>query len=161
MVFNKGNVYLQLCFYNYWGKKCISVSNVCNNHAAGVFLYIYIYIFRTACEACGSFQAGVESELQLLAYATATAPPDLSHICDQNSQQCQILNPLSWARDWTLILMDTSRACLCWAIRGTPRGSLLPFCLGEKKKKRAAESIICCDHSAECISVEKDACWKG
>ena len=44
---------------------------------------------------------GVESELQLLAYATATAMPDLSHTCDQHHSlwQCQILNLLSEARD--------------------------------------------------------------
>ena len=32
---------------------------------------------------------GVKSELQLLAYATATATPDLSHVCDlhYSSQQ--------------------------------------------------------------------------
>ena len=44
---------------------------------------------------------GVFSELQLLAYATATAMPDPSCICDLHcsSQQCWILNPLSGARD--------------------------------------------------------------
>ena len=51
----------------------------------------------------------VESKLQLPAYATAT--PDPSHICNlcHSSQQHQILNPVSEARDRTLILMDTSR----------------------------------------------------
>ena len=54
---------------------------------------------------------GVESELQLPAYATATATQDLSHICDlhHSSWQCQILNPLSQARDRTRILMDPSQ----------------------------------------------------
>ena len=49
--------------------------------------------------------------LQLLAYATAIAMQDLSHICDlyHSSGQCQILKPLSKARDRTCILMDTSR----------------------------------------------------
>ena len=46
---------------------------------------------------------GVKLELQLLAYATATATAtsDPSCICDQhcNSQQHQILKPLSRARD--------------------------------------------------------------
>ena len=39
---------------------------------------------------------GVESELQLPAYATATATSDPSHVCDlhHSSQQSQILNPL-------------------------------------------------------------------
>ena len=44
---------------------------------------------------------GVDSELQLPAYATATATMDLSHVCDlqHSSRQCQVLNPLSEARD--------------------------------------------------------------
>ena len=54
---------------------------------------------------------GVESEVQLLAYTTATATPDLSLVCDlyHSSWQCQILNPLSEARGRTCILMDTSQ----------------------------------------------------
>ena len=38
---------------------------------------------------------GVESELQLLAYATATATQDLSHVCNPRSSswQHQILHP--------------------------------------------------------------------
>ena len=53
---------------------------------------------------------GVESELQLPAYTTATAMQVLSHICKlhHGSRQCLILNPLGEARDWTRILMDTS-----------------------------------------------------
>ena len=58
-------------------------------------------------------QAGVKSELQLPAYTTvtATALPDLSHVCDlcHSSQQHQILYPLSKARDQTHVLMDTSQ----------------------------------------------------
>ena len=52
---------------------------------------------------------GVELEPQLLAYPTATAMPDLSHIYKLCStlQQCQILNPLSKARDQTCILRET------------------------------------------------------
>ena len=51
---------------------------------------------------------GIELELQLLAYTTATATQDLSHIFDlhHSSWQCWILNPLSQARDQTCILMD-------------------------------------------------------
>ena len=46
---------------------------------------------------------GVELELQLLAYATATATQDPNHVCDlhHSSQQHRILNPLSEARDRT------------------------------------------------------------
>ena len=54
---------------------------------------------------------GVKLGLQLLAYATAT--PDLSHVYDlcHSSQQHQILNPMSKARDQTCILMVTSQIC--------------------------------------------------
>ena len=53
---------------------------------------------------------GVELELWLSAYITATAMPYLSHGCDlhHSSQQCPILNPLNKARDLICILMDTS-----------------------------------------------------
>ena len=49
---------------------------------------------------------GAKLELQLLAYATATADP--SHICDLWSSlwQCQILNAESEARDRIRILME-------------------------------------------------------
>ena len=52
---------------------------------------------------------GIKSELQLQAHTTATAMPDLSHICDlcHGIQQCQIFNPLSEARGRTCILMDS------------------------------------------------------
>ena len=48
---------------------------------------------------------GVESELQLRAYTTATW--DLSRICDlYHVRECRILNPLSKARDRTCFFMD-------------------------------------------------------
>ena len=54
---------------------------------------------------------GVESELQLPAYATAMATQDLSLIFNlrHSSWQRQILNPLSKARDGTSVLMDASQ----------------------------------------------------
>ena len=53
---------------------------------------------------------GIASELQLPAYTTATATGNLSRVRDlhHSSWRCQILNPLSEARDQTCILMDTS-----------------------------------------------------
>ena len=64
---------------------------------------------------------GVKLELQLPAYATATTTPDPSCVCDlhYSSQQYQILDPLSEARDWTHVLMDTSRVCYHRASSGT------------------------------------------
>ena len=66
---------------------------------------------------------GVESELQLLAYATAIAMWNLSCVCDlhHSSWQCWILNPLSKARDRTHNLMVTSQICFHCAATGTPK----------------------------------------
>ena len=54
---------------------------------------------------------GVEPELQLLAYATATATPDPSHVRNlhHSSWQYLILNPLREFRDRTHVLMDTNQ----------------------------------------------------
>ena len=56
---------------------------------------------------------GVESQLQLPTYTTATAMQDPSHVCDlhPSSQQYWILNRLIKARDQTHVLMDTSQVC--------------------------------------------------
>ena len=64
---------------------------------------------------------GVQSELQLPAYATATAMLDLSCVCylHHSSQQCWIPDPLSEAKDRTFILMDTSQIYFHCATRGT------------------------------------------
>ena len=52
---------------------------------------------------------GVELELQLQDYTTATAMPDPSHTCHLHGSlgQRQSLNPLSEARDRTCILTET------------------------------------------------------
>ena len=54
---------------------------------------------------------GIESELQSLAYTTATATQDPSHICNLHhiSRQRWILNSLWEARDGTHDLVDTSQ----------------------------------------------------
>ena len=48
--------------------------------------------------------------------------PDPSHVFDlhHSSWQCQILNPLSEARDWTHNLKVPSQICFRWATTGTP-----------------------------------------
>ena len=68
------------------------------------------------------YRATPESELQLLAYATATTKPDLSHLCDLRLSSCQhqICNPLSKSRNLTSILVDTGWVCYHWATMGTP-----------------------------------------
>ena len=65
---------------------------------------------------------GVQLELQLLAYTTATATPGLSRVCDlhHSSQEPQILNPLSKARDQTCNLIVPSQIRFHYAMMGTP-----------------------------------------
>ena len=67
---------------------------------------------------------GVQSELLLPAYTTATATPDPSpsRICDlrHSSQQRRILNPLSKARDRTCTLMVPRQIRFRCATRRTP-----------------------------------------
>ena len=72
---------------------------------------------------------GVESELQLPVYTTATTTPDLSYVCNlyHSSQQHWILNPLNGPRDRTWVLIDTSQVHCCWATMGTPM-YLLFYC---------------------------------
>ena len=62
---------------------------------------------------------GVESEQQLLAYATATAIPDPSCVFNLHHSSRQP-NPLSKAKDQICIFMDTSRFLTLWATTGTP-----------------------------------------
>ena len=65
---------------------------------------------------------GVQLELQVPAYTAATATSDPSRICDlhHSSQQRQILNPLSKARDPTCNLMVPNWICFPCATTGTP-----------------------------------------
>ena len=67
---------------------------------------------------------GVESELQLLAYATTTAMQDLSLVFNLHHRSQATLDPLSRARDGTCILMDTSQVFSCTTM-GTPTVTVL------------------------------------
>ena len=83
----------------------------------------------------------VELKLQPLAYTTAIASRDPSCVCNphHSSQQCQILNPLSEARDRTCGLMDTSQVRFQCTTMGTPALYLFlsfhiqPSCVFESK----------------------------
>ena len=89
------------------------------------FLFVCFCLFRAAPAAYGVPRLGVQSELQLLAYTTAAAMWNLSRICDllHSSWQCQILNPLSKARDPTSKLMVPSWIHFCCTTIGTPRNT--------------------------------------
>ena len=95
---------------------------------------------------------GVKSELQLLAYTTATAMPDPSRIFDihHSSRQCQIPDPLNEARDRTCILMDPSWIRFHCATTGTPKKLLITLdankskqISGHKFKNRAHKYLRC------------------
>ena len=68
------------------------------------FLFCFLCLFRAVPAAYGISRLGVKLELQPPAYTTARAVPDLSRICNlhHSSQQRQILNPLSEAKDQTV-----------------------------------------------------------
>ena len=65
--------------------------------------------------------ARVESELQLLVVAVATATQDPSYVCDlhHSSWQCHIPYPLSQVRDRTRDLTVPSRIRFCCAMTGS------------------------------------------
>ena len=70
------------------------------------FLFSFFFFLGSNSQHREVPKLGIKLELQLPAYTIAAATPDLSCICDLDcsSRQCQILNPLSRARDWTHIL---------------------------------------------------------
>jgi len=91
------------------------------------FFFFFVF-FRAAPMAYGSCQArGQIRAAAASLYRSATW--DLNCVCDlhHNSQQCQILNPLSEARDWTHILMNTSQVHYCWAMTGTTVEKFFPL----------------------------------
>ena len=88
---------------------------------------IYFVFLRPHLQHMEITRLGVELGLQLQACTTATAILNLSHVCNlhHSARQRWILNPLSGARDWTGILMDTSQVRYSWAT--TPGNSLFYF----------------------------------
>ena len=84
----------------------------------------------------------VELELQLLAYAPATATLDLSCVCDlyHSSQQHWILNPWSEARDQTHDLRVPSRIRFCCTATGTPLAGIL-LDMGFERKECVKDDI--------------------
>ena len=70
-----------------------------------IYLFIYFCFLGSNPRHMEVPRLPVETELQLLAYTTATWDP--SRICDlhHSSRQCRIPDPLREARDWTCILM--------------------------------------------------------
>ena len=82
----------------------------CNN-CISTFFFILLGLHLKHMEVP---RLGVKSELQLLAYTTATGTLDLKCICELccSLWQCHILNPLSKARDGNCILKDAMSGSL-------------------------------------------------
>ena len=78
------------------------INSGCVGGLCFVLLLLSFCLFRATPTAYGGSQVRVLIGA-VAAYTTATATPDLSHICDlhHSSQQRQILNPLKEARDRT------------------------------------------------------------
>ena len=77
----------------------------------------FFFLFRT------TPRLGVESEVQLPAYATARAKRAPSHIffLYHSSQQHRILNPLNKTTDQTCNFMIPSQIRFCCTTMGTPK----------------------------------------
>ena len=86
--------------------------------SAGIFFIFFIFYFYfflgLHLQHVAVSSLGIKSEPQQRGIWPSMQP--IYH----SSQQCQILNSLSEARDQTHILMDTSWICYCWARMGTP-----------------------------------------
>ena len=92
----------------------------CVSHDPLVFYFIHLFIFLGLhLQHMEVPRLGVEWELQLLAYGTATVMPDPSHVCNLH-EDLAYDNSLSEARDQTCILMDISQVHYHRATVGTP-----------------------------------------
>jgi len=87
------------------------------------FFFVFLGLYSWPMEVP---RLGVKSDLQPLAFATATAAWHPSCVCNlhHSSQQRLTLKSLSKARDQTCIFMDASQIHFCWATTGTPLSDL-------------------------------------
>ena len=87
------------------------------NNTDGTFFFFLL--FKATPAAYGSQARG---QIRLPAYATATAMPDLSRVCDLHHRSCQrqIPNPLGKARDGNHVFIDTSWIHFHCTTTGTP-----------------------------------------
>ena len=119
----------QLLIYQHWVQipTVILINSItlrkliCLSVVVGFLLLFFFHFLGLHPQHMEVPRLGVESELQLQAYARATATPDPSQVCDphHSSQQRGILNPLSKAREQTHNLRVPSQIHFCWAMTGT------------------------------------------
>ena len=98
------------------------------NSGDGIFFFFFFFflLFAFQGHTCGIWRfpgQGVKLNLQPLAYTIATTTQDLTHVCGlhHSSPQCQILNPLSEARNRTRNLMVPSQILSRYVTIGTPK----------------------------------------
>ena len=106
-----------------WGsKKELHLANMERPFSFNFFKSLFIFMATPA--AYGSSQARGQIETAAVTYATASTKPDPSCICNLHCSlwQCQILNPLSEARDRSNPHphRDNVRSLTCWATTGAP-----------------------------------------
>ena len=87
-----------------------------------LFTYLFIYFLGLYPQHMEVPRPGGKLELRLLASTRATATPDLSHVFNlhPSSRQHRILNPLSKARDWSHVFVDSSWIRFHCATTGMP-----------------------------------------
>lgn len=117
-----------LNYWKIWGKRLGPYKATSKATNGGNYTYIFCFLGPHPWHMEVS-RLGVQSELQLPAYTTATTMWDLSCVCDlhHSSRQWWILNLLSEARDLTCVLMDTCQVCYCLATTGTPESTISFF----------------------------------
>ena len=103
----------------------VQFMHISNNHIVHFIFLIYFILFVFLGSHLWHMEVprlGVQFKLLLPAYAKATATPDPSQVCNlpHSSQQRQILNPLSGARDQTSNLKVPSQICFRCTMMGTP-----------------------------------------
>ena len=99
------------------------------SHWSQIFFFFFFCFLGPHLQHMKVIRLRVELELQLPAYTTAMWDPRCIFDLHHRSQQCQIPNPLSKARDQTCILRDASHIRFHCATVGTPQGQILnPLC---------------------------------
>ena len=114
-----------------------------------IFFFLFLAFFSATFTAYGSSQARGRIRAVAAGHSHSNARCE-ARICDlhHSSQQCWILNPLRETRDWTCILMSTTRIRLHWAMMGTPRTEFsFPLCWVNSAKDNG---LIRISRVAEC-----------
>ena len=94
-----------------WMLVCLKLSQSSLRLSSFLFLYLFFFFLRAAPVACGSSQARSQIGATAAGLCHSHSNVDQNCVCDlhHNSQQWQILNSMSEARDQTHILKDPSQ----------------------------------------------------